>query len=410
MIYTPLTNKAMAIAYAAHQGQLDRCGQPYIFHPLHLAEQMADEESVCTALLHDVAEDTQVSLEDLEKEFPKEVMDALRLLTRSPETDYFEYIRAISRHPLARRVKLADLAHNSDRTRFAGCQIDDLEALALREEKYAKAKAILEQRDLKEGKETGGMKIALVTGASSGLGRAFARRLDKLGGLDEIWGVARRKERLTALGKELKTPFKALELDLSKRENLKRLRDELEREKPQIRILINAAGFGKFGTYADMTLEETAGMIDVNCRAAAFITAAAIPYMHRGSRILQICSSSSFQPLPGLNVYAATKAFILHYTRALRWEVASRGIGVTAVCPGWIKTEFMEVARDTKNGKTVRHFPFALRPETVARRALRNSPLMAVTTCGLPSLVQRIASKFLPNCLIMACWEGLRRI
>ena len=122
MIYTPLTNKAMAIAFAAHQGQLDRCGQPYILHPLHLAEQMTDEESVCTALLHDVAEDTRVSLEDLEKEFPKEVMDALRLLTRSPETDYFEYIRAISRHPLARRVKLADLAHNSDSRQSASCR------------------------------------------------------------------------------------------------------------------------------------------------------------------------------------------------------------------------------------------------------------------------------------------------
>jgi len=79
------------------------------------------------------------------------------------------------------------------------------------------------------------------------------------------------------------------------------------------------------------------------------------------------------------------------------------------VCPGWIRTDFMDVARDTKNGRTVRSFPFAQRPETVARRALRNSRLLAVTTCGLPALVQRVASKFLPHCFIMACWEGLRR-
>ena len=129
-----------------------------------------------------------------------------------------------------------------------------------------------------------------------------------------------------------------------------------------------------------------------------------------GGRILEICSSAAFQPLPAFNVYAATKAFLLRYSRALRWEVAPRGIRVTAVCPGWIKTEFISVAQDTKNGKTVRFFPFALRPETVARRALRDSHVLAVTTCGLPALVQRVASKFLPHCLIMACWEGLRRI
>lgn len=83
---------------------------------------------------------------------------------------------------------------------------------------------------------------------------------------------------------------------------------------------------------------------------------------------------------------------------------------MTAVCPGWIKTEFMDVAKDTKNGRTVRSYPFALRPETVAQRALRDSQVLAVTTCGLPALVQRTASKFLPHCFIMACWEGLRRI
>ena len=174
-------------------------------------------------------------------------------------------------------------------------------------------------------------------------------------------------------------------------------------------VLVNAAGFGKFGTCADLTLQETCDMIDLNCRAAAALTAAVLPYMGRGSRVLEICSSAAFQPLPGFNVYAATKAFLLRYSRALRWEAAPRGIRVTAVCPGWIRTDFMDVARDTKNGRTVRSFPFAQRPETVARRALRNSRLLAVTTCGLPALVQRVASKFLPHCFIMACWEGLRR-
>ncbi|WP_186564264.1 SDR family NAD(P)-dependent oxidoreductase [Lawsonibacter celer] len=255
------------------------------------------------------------------------------------------------------------------------------------------------------------MKIAIVTGASSGLGRAFVRQLDREGGLDEIWGVARRAGRMEELAAELNTPMRALALDLVKPESIEALKDRMEEEQPDVRVLINAAGFGKFGTYADMTLPETSDMIDLNCKAAANLTAAVIPHMGRGGRVLEICSSASFQPLPGFNVYAATKAFLLHYSRALRWEVAPRGICVTAVCPGWIKTEFMKVARDTANGRTVRHYPFALRPETVASRALRDNRLgMAVTTCSLPSLVQRTASKFLPHCFIMACWEGLRRI
>ena len=253
------------------------------------------------------------------------------------------------------------------------------------------------------------MNIAIVTGASSGLGRSFIRQLDRQGGLDEIWGVARRRERMEELAAQLSTPMRPLALDLTKTESVETLRALLQETGADVRVLVNSAGFGKFGTYADMTLQETADMIDLNCRAAVALTAAAIPHMSRGARILEICSSAAFQPLPGFNVYAATKAFLLRYSRALRWEVAPRGIKVTAVCPGWIKTEFMQVARDTKNGRTVRSYPFALRPETVARRALRDSQVLAVTTCGLPALVQRVASKFLPHCFIMACWEGLRR-
>lgn len=143
MIYTPLTNKAMRVAYAAYHGQADRSGQPYIFHPYHLAEQMDDEVSVCVALLHDVAEDTAVTLEELTREFPAEIVDALRLLTHEPGTDYFDYVRAIRANPVAVKVKLADIEHNSDVRRYAGCPDISEEQLARRREKYARARAIL---------------------------------------------------------------------------------------------------------------------------------------------------------------------------------------------------------------------------------------------------------------------------
>ena len=144
MIYTPLTNKALRLAYAAHHGQTDTSGLPYIFHPYHLAEQMTDEVSACAALLHDVAEDTDLTIEELEREFPREVTEVLRLLTHQPGTDYFDYVRAIKTNPVAVKVKLADLAHNSDETRFAGCGEIPAEQLAKWREKYAKARAILE--------------------------------------------------------------------------------------------------------------------------------------------------------------------------------------------------------------------------------------------------------------------------
>lgn len=139
MIYTDLTKKAMKLAYNAHHGQLDRSGIPYIFHPLHLAEEM-DEEIACTvALLHDVVEDTKFSMQDLEKEFPSEVIEALKLLTHDKSVDYFEYVEKIKSNPTAKKVKIADVMHNSDETRLDSISEKDLK----RREKYRKALALL---------------------------------------------------------------------------------------------------------------------------------------------------------------------------------------------------------------------------------------------------------------------------
>ena len=140
MIYTQLTKKAMRIAYDAHKNQVDKSGMPYIYHPIHLAEQMPDEATVCVALLHDVAEDTDITLENLRSEgFGKEIMDALELMTHDENVPYMEYIRRIKDDPVAKKVKLADLAHNSDLTR-----LDNVDENALKQvEKYRQAIDIL---------------------------------------------------------------------------------------------------------------------------------------------------------------------------------------------------------------------------------------------------------------------------
>ena len=142
MIYTELTRKAMNIAYKAHHGQLDHCGVPYIFHPLHLAEQMTTEYACCAALLHDTVEDTDLTLEDLRAAgMPPAVVFAVQLLTHDPAVDYFDYVRNIKPNAIAKAVKLADLAHNSDLSRLERVDFEDVE----RNRKYAEAKAILEE-------------------------------------------------------------------------------------------------------------------------------------------------------------------------------------------------------------------------------------------------------------------------
>lgn len=253
------------------------------------------------------------------------------------------------------------------------------------------------------------MKIAIITGASSGLGKAFVEKIAKIGEVDELWIVARREERLNDLANELDIAVRPLALDLGDPHSIKEIDRLLNEEKPDVQYLVNAAGFGKFGNYNDLTREESLGIIDINVRALIDVTLSVLPYMSRGSRLLQIASTSAFQPLPGFNIYAATKAFIVSYTKSLKWELFSRGIHVTAVCPGWIKTEFMQVAVDSKNGNLIKHFWFALSPSWVASWAILGNKLgFAVVTCAPQNLAHRIFAKILPSWLVIALWRVIR--
>ena len=255
------------------------------------------------------------------------------------------------------------------------------------------------------------MKIAIVTGASSGIGREFVHQIAKKEHLDEIWIIARRKDRLNELKNEITgTVIRPLPLDLIKEESIESIAALLKEEKPDVRILVNASGFGKFSTYKDLSLQETNDMIDLNCKAAVNLTIITLPYMNKNARIIEICSAAAFQPLPGLNIYAATKAFLYHYSRALRWELFPRRIKVTAMCPDWVKTEFFKVAADTKNGHTIKHFPFAVKPKNVVACALFDSRLGLPVSTYFVAFIHRVCAKFIPHEIIIAIWEALRRI
>ena len=142
MIYTDKTKKAMKLCYEAHKDQVDKSGLPYVFHPAHVAEQMTDEATTIVALLHDVVEDTDYTLEDLAAEgFGKEILEAVALMTHEDDVPYLDYVAKLKDNPIARAVKLADLAHNSDLSRIG--EVDD--EIRKRLEKYKKATALLKE-------------------------------------------------------------------------------------------------------------------------------------------------------------------------------------------------------------------------------------------------------------------------
>ena len=172
------------------------------------------------------------------------------------------------------------------------------------------------------------MNIGVITGASSGMGRCFAKELDKKG-LDELWLIARREGRLLELKDELKTPVRIMPLDLLKKESFDEYSKQLFLDKPEVSYLVNCAGFGKMGSVAEVGIDATCDMIDLNAKALAVITQLTVPFMGKGSHIIELCSSSAFYPLPFFDCYASTKAFVQHYSYALALELKPKKISVT---------------------------------------------------------------------------------
>ena len=193
------------------------------------------------------------------------------------------------------------------------------------------------------------MKIAIVTGASSGMGREMVYQLaDRFGGFSEIWVIARRKEILDRFDGDVPVKIRKFAIDLTKKEDLTKLDYALHTLKPDVKMLVNAAGFGRTGTVGMISLEESTGMVRLNNEALVTVTEMVLPYMKAGGRIIQFASAAAFVPQPGFAVYAATKSFVLSYSRALSAELKVRKIYVTAVCPGTVDTEFLP---DALHGK-----------------------------------------------------------
>lgn len=246
------------------------------------------------------------------------------------------------------------------------------------------------------------MKAAIITGASSGMGREFVKLIDrKLTCIDEVWVIARRKERLEQLKERIEIPLVLMEMDLTDKEQRLRLREILKEKQPQVKMLVNCSGYGKIGLYEDIPEEDISGMIELNCLALTSVTYEVLPYMTKKSRIINLASSAAFLPQPKFAVYAATKSYVLSFSRALHEEVKKNGIFVTAVCPGPVRTEFFDIAQMTGEVAFYKKIMMA-NPTKVVEQALRDSLKgKTVSVYGGMMKVFRILCKFLPHQWLM---------
>lgn len=247
------------------------------------------------------------------------------------------------------------------------------------------------------------MKIAVFTGASSGIGREFAKQITAKEKFDEIWVIARRVDRLEELKAQVNVPVRCLGLDLTKQESIDRYKALLEEFKPDVRVLVNASGYGKFGAFSELGLEEQLGMIDLNSKALVAVTYVTAPYLSRGSEVYQIGSLSSFQPVPYIGVYGASKAFVLSFTRAINAEWRNTGVKMMAVCPGWVKTEFFDTAVVDKS--VITYYNQFFTPRQVVKRAICDMKKRKdVSVCGFKIRAQVFFTKLLPHRLVMKVW------
>lgn len=252
------------------------------------------------------------------------------------------------------------------------------------------------------------MVTAVITGASSGLGKEYVNAIiAQYPSVDVFWLIARNKEALKAIAEE--HPDKtiaAISLDLAKEESCAIFEKLLKENNPEIKVLINNAGYGKCADFFSSQLEGQAGMVDLNCRALTWITRLCLPYMLDDSLVLNVASIAAFAPTPRMSVYCATKAYVVALSRALRDELRLRGINVTAVCPGPMDTNFWEVANVPEGKSRLIDSMPRVTPAGVAAGSLKAAKRgKDVYTKGMFYKFYRLLAKLLPHSFIMKFTE-----
>ena len=242
-------------------------------------------------------------------------------------------------------------------------------------------------------------RIAIITGATGGIGRVFVKKISQMDDLDEVWAVGRDKEKLDKLAGEDQKVV-PIEADLGS-EGVGLIRDLITANAPDIRLLVNNAGTGYMGLFEKMEQRDVLAACKINCSVPSELISLALPFMNEGARILNISSASSFQPNPYLAIYSASKVYLKNFSRALNFELKSRKITVTAVCPGWVDTEMLP---RTRNGMSIRYIGL-IDPETVVKKALKDSARgKDMSVPGAFAAYFRLYSKIMPTKIVMRQW------
>lgn len=246
------------------------------------------------------------------------------------------------------------------------------------------------------------MNIAVITGASSGIGKEICFAIqDRIPAVEEFWLFSRRKDELQNVANQLFCPTRIFSYDLTEKEGIEEYRSALTKDKPSILFLINAAGFGKLGETEKLSESEQLKMIDLNCKALTAFTVYSLPFMRRKSRIIQIASAAAFLPQREFSVYAATKSYVYSFSLSLREELREREIGVTAVCPGPVDTEFFKVAGNEGKLRFAKSF-FMAKPKKVAMQALMDSVLKRpVSVYGFSMKLFYAMSRVIPDFILI---------
>lgn len=247
------------------------------------------------------------------------------------------------------------------------------------------------------------MKIAVITGASAGLGVEYAKAVDKLrADIDEIWLIARRQERLEEIANTLSKKVRVLAFDITNEQGISNYVNQLEAQGAEVKLLINNAGFGKLGLFYELSKDDNAGMIRLNCEALTVMASVTLPFMKENAEIINTCSIASFAPNTRMAVYSSTKAFVMSFSRALRAELKNRKINVLAVCPGPMETEFLGLAGIERGASHTFDTLPRDNPKRVAENSLKASQKgKAVFANHIFYKFYRVVAKILPTSLVM---------
>lgn len=243
------------------------------------------------------------------------------------------------------------------------------------------------------------MNIAIITGASSGMGMEFARQIDnRLCKTDEIWLLARSRKPMEELARSMRIKTRIIAIDITNEKEMNQFAEVLAISAPKITMLVNCAGMGRHGVFAEQNDDEISAMLRLNVMALTKLTKICIPYMRKGSKIIQFASGAAFVPQAEFAVYAASKSYVYSFSRALRKEFKKRGVCVTTVCPGPVDTPFLEQAYgDISHMSRLKKMTTVSAAHVVKKAIADCRRGKAVSVCGLPMQALYLATQSIQN-------------